>query len=215
MSRSISPKTLFEKKYKTFNLTGIWRDVLGEPEKGGIWVIYGNEKNGKTQLTLQLSDYLSTLEQVWYISAEEGTGKAFRDNAQRAKIDPKNRRLKFSDYTEIEYLRERLKKRQSPRIVVLDNATIYNDELKNGILRRLLLEHKDVLFILVAHEDNKEPYTATAKLAKKLCDIYIRVEGLTAFVGGRCPGGTITIDDQKAMLYHGSEIKNKTNDKKS
>ncbi|WP_264520358.1 hypothetical protein [Flavobacterium sp. N1994] len=210
MARAISPKTLYEKVYKTFAFDGIWGDLLGEPEKGGFWVIYGNEKNGKTQLTLQLSDYLSKFETVWYVSAEEGTGKTFQSNVKRAKIDSKNKKLKFSDYVPVEEITERFKSRQYPKVIVLDNATIYNDELKNGVLRKLhlLIKDKDVTIILLAHiEDNgKEPYTATAKLAKKLCDIYIRVEGLTAFVGGRCPGGIITIDDQKAMLYHGSEI---------
>ncbi len=210
MARAISPKTLFEKVYKTFAFIGIWLELLGEPEKGGFWVIYGNEKNGKTALALMLSDMLSKHETVWYISAEEGTGKTFQDNARRAKIDPKNSKLKFSDYVSIEEITERFKSRQFPKVIVLDNATIYNDELKNGVLRKLhfLVKEKGVTVILLAHiEDNgKEPYTATAKLAKKLCDIFIRVEGLTAFVGGRCPGGIVTIDDQKAMLYHGSQI---------
>lgn len=209
MARAISPKTLFEKTYDTFQFDGIWKEVLGDPEKGGIWVIYGKEKNGKTQISLQLANMLSHHEPTWYISAEEGTGKAFQANAMRAKISAENRKLKFSDYVEIAEIIEKLKKRQAARICFLDNATIYNDELKNGVLRKLLLTYPDVTFVLLAHEDNKEPYTATAKLAKKLCNIYMRIEGLTAFVGGRCPGGTITIDDQKAMLYHGSEIKQK------
>ncbi len=210
MARAISTKTLYQKVYKTYAFSGMWLDILGEPEKGGIWVIYGNEKNGKTQLTLQLSDMLSGYDKVWYISAEEGTGKTFKDNVRRAKIDPENKNIKYQDYIEIEEITQRLNARQYPKVIVLDNATIYNDDLKNGVLRKfhLLVKEKGVTVILLAHVDDngREPFTATAKLAKKLCDIHIRVEGLTAFVAGRCPGGIITIDDQKAMLYHGSEI---------
>lgn len=210
MARAISPKTLFEKTYKLFKLLGIWKEVLGEPEKGGIWVLYGNEKNGKTFFALLLAAMISAFENVWYISAEEGTGATFQANAKRAKIEPTNKKIKFQDYVELDEIVEALKKRQAPRVVVLDNATIYNDELKNGALRKLLKDFPNVTFILIAHEEQKEPYTATAKLAKKLCNIYVRIEGLTAFVGGRCPGGKIIIDEQKAMLYHGSEINKKT-----
>jgi hypothetical protein len=61
----------------------------------------------------------------------------------------------------------------------------------------------------MAHMEKNEPTTAVAKLAKKLCNVYFRIEGLTAFVGGRCPGGSIIINEETAMLFHGSEIKNK------
>lgn len=209
MARAISTKTLFEKTYETFELDGIWKEVLGNPSKGGIWIIYGDEKNGKTWFALKLSEYLSRFEKLWYISAEEGTGKEFQDNARRAKVNPINSKIMWSDYTEIEEVKNKLSKRQSPKIIVLDNATIYVDDLKNGVLRKLIQEYPNTTFILLAHMEKNEPYTATAKLAKKLAKIIIRIEGLTAFISGRCPGGILTINEQTAMLYHGSEIKNK------
>ncbi|MBF2710084.1 hypothetical protein, partial [Flavobacterium soyangense] len=144
-----------------------------------------------------------------YVSAEEGTGFTFQQNLSRAKIDFKNTKIKFYDYLEIEEIDKMLTKRQNARIIVLDNATAYVDDLKTAVLRRLKRDYPDVLFIIMAHSEKNEPTTAMAKLAKKLCNVYFRIEGLTAFVGGRCPGGTITINEQTAMLFHGSEIKNK------
>ncbi|GIZ10014.1 hypothetical protein [Flavobacterium sp. UMI-01] len=208
MARGITAKTLLNKKFKTFKFDGIWAKVLGEQERGGIWVIYGNEKNGKTTLALLLSEYLTNFENVNYISAEEGTGFTFQQNLSRAKIDFKNTKIKFYDYIEIEDLTNMLDKRQSARITVIDNATAYVDDLKTAVLRKLKRLYPDTLFIIMAHMEKNEPTTAMAKLAKKLCNVYFRVEGLTAFVGGRCPGGSITINEQTAMLYHGTEIKN-------
>lgn len=209
MARGITAKTLLNKKFKTFVFDGIWAAVLGEQERGGIWVIYGNEKNGKTTLALLLSEMLTEYENLNYVSAEEGTGFTFQQNLARAKIDFKNTKIKFYDYLEIEEIDKMLNKRQSARIIVLDNATAYIDDLKTAVLRRLKRDYPDVLFIIMAHSEKNEPTTAMAKLAKKLCNVYFRIEGLTAFVGGRCPGGTITINEQTAMLFHGSEIKNK------
>lgn len=206
MARAITAKTLFSKVYKLFEFTGAWRKVFGTPEKGGCWIVYGDEKNGKTFFALKLAEYLSTYEEVLYISAEEGTGAEFQANAARAKLDPRNRKVKFLEYTELEEVEKKLTKRQSAGIAIFDNITVYNDELKNGVLRRLLREYPNKTLIFIAHEEKNEPYTATAKLCKKLAKIIIRVDGLTAFVSGRCPGGTIVIDDNKAMLYHGSEI---------
>lgn len=208
MARGITAKTLLNKKFKTFQFTGIWEKVLGEQERGGIWVIYGNEKNGKTTLALLLSEYLTNYENLNYVSAEEGTGFTFKQNLKRAKIDFKNTKIKFYEYLEIEELDSMLSRRQCPKIMVIDNATAYVDDLKTTVLRRLRRVYPDTLFIIMAHMEKNEPTTAMAKLAKKLCNVYFRVEGLTAFVGGRCPGGTITINEQTAMLYHGSEIKN-------
>lgn len=208
MARGITAKTLLSKKFKTFKFDGIWKEVLGEQERGGIWVIYGNEKNGKTTLALLLSEYLTKFENLNYISAEEGTGFTFQQNLSRAKIDFKNTKIKFYEYLEIEELDTMLNKRQSARIVVIDNATAYMDDLKTAVLRKLRRLYPDTLFIIMAHMEKNEPTTAMAKLAKKLCNVYFRVEGLTAFVGGRCPGGSLTINEQTAMLYHGSEIKN-------
>lgn len=209
MARGITAKTLLNKKFKTYKFDGIWKKVLGEQERGGIWVIYGNEKNGKTTLALLLSEYLTKFDNLNYVSAEEGTGFTFQQNLARAKIDFKNTKIKFYDYLEIEEIDKMLTKRQNARIMVFDNATAYVDDLKTAVLRRLKRDYPDVLFIIMAHMEKNEPTTAMAKLAKKLCNVYFRIEGLTAFVGGRCPGGTITINEQTAMLFHGSEIKNK------
>lgn len=207
MARAISTKTLFEKTYKTFAFNGIWRDVLGSPEKGKIWIIYGNEKNGKTTFALKLAEYLSQFETLLYISAEEGTGKSFQETAkERAKIDPKNPKIKYLEYTEIDEVELILDKRQSPKIVFFDNMTVYKEELAYGRFRKLTTKYPNVTMVFLAHEERNEPYTSTAKLCKKLAEIIIRVDGLTAFVAGRCPGGAILINEETAQLCHGSQI---------
>lgn len=207
MARAISTKTLFEKVYRLFDFDGIWLKVFGMISRGGIWIIYGDEKNGKTTFALKLAEYLTKFAYVLYISAEEGTGFEFQQTAKRVGINPKNPKIKWQEYLEIDQIREKLSKRQAPGIVILDNATVYVDDLKNGALRALLKDFPDTTFILLAHMEKNEPYTATAKLAKKLAKIIIRIEGLTAFISGRCPGGVIMIDEQTAQLCHGSQIK--------
>lgn len=208
MARAISLKTLSEKKYKTYDFTGVWGDVLGSVEKGKIWIIYGEEKNGKTTFALKLAECLSRFESVLFVSAEEGTGLSFQKNVQeRAKIDLKKAKIKVMEYTEIDELDKILDKRQSPKVVFFDSLTIYNDELKNGVFRKLTSKFPNTTMVFLAHEERNEPYTSTAKLCKKLADVIIRVKGLKATISGKCKGGEILIDEQTAQLIHGSQIK--------
>jgi len=196
-------KALYNMKYDLFPFDGIWLDVFGTPEKDGAWMIWGSEKNGKTWMALLLSNYFSTFAKLLFVSGEEGLGSNFQASCKRANISPQNARFVPSGYLTIDELYALLKRRNAPKVVVLDNITIYNDELKNGALRKLIIDFPSVLFIFLAHEDRGEPYTATAKLCKRLAKVIIYVEGLACSVSGRCPGGRISIDEERSALYHG------------
>jgi len=207
MGRSLTLGNLLSTKFKTFSFENKWLDAFGEPEKKGIWLIWGNEKNGKTWFALMLGDYLSKFEKVLYVSAEEGINKSLIDCCKRANLSIKNRSLQFEKYLPIQELDEKLSQRKSARIVIIDNMTIYQNELKNGVFRDFTNKHSKKLFVFLAHEDRKQPYTSTAKLAQRLATIIIYVQGMKCFISGRCPGGTFIIDKEKAALYHGEEIK--------
>ena len=204
MARSLTLRNLYDKKFQFLSFDGPLAEVLGEPEKSGLWLIWGMEKNGKTWFALKLADILSQTEKVLYVSGEEGMGKAFKEACQRVRLDVGNRSLQFLEYTPLAELDEKLSKRKSARIVFIDNITVYQDELKNGGLRKLANKHESKLFIMLAHEERKEPYTSTAKLVKKLAKVIFYIKGLSCFVSGRCPGGSLIIDEDRATLYHGN-----------
>lgn len=208
MARALTVQNLYDKKFKTFEFTGLWEQVFGCPSTTGIWLLYGKDKNGKTWGTLLITDYLSQFEKVLYVSAEEGTDMEFQAALKRANIDSSNRNINFIEYEPLEDLKQRLSKHKSPKIVVIDNLTMYNDELKGKDIKELKQEFPNKLFILLAHEERNQPYTAAAQMAKKLAKVIMRVKGLAITVGGRVPGGNILIDIEKAMLYHGTEITN-------
>lgn len=198
-------RNVLDKEFDTLKLDGIYEEVFGEPEANGLWLIYGSEKHGKTTFSLMLSNYLSNLKRTAYIMAEQGFDKDFQDALNRLSIGVDNNNLLFQEYIPIERLDKVLKKRKQPDIVFVDNITVYADELKGGVLRKLLLDNPGKLFVMIAHEDKGEPYTAVGKLAKKLAKRIIHIEGMRARVEGRSRGGTLLIDDEKAALYWGDE----------
>lgn len=210
MAKPVSIQTLKKKTFETFDFYGDYRVVFGNPERFGFWIIYGKEKHGKTWLSLLLADYFSKFEKCLFISAEEGLSKNFVEAIERAQLRSDNKRLGFVEYVELDYVRERLSKRKAPKVIFFDNITAYEDELKGGKLTQLFHDYKNkALFVFLAHEDEQkkgQPYTAAAKKVKKFASVIIRVEGLTGFVSGRCPGGALMVDEAKAQLYHGTEV---------
>lgn len=205
MSRALTIRNILDKKHDTFAFDGLYHEIFGNPEKSGAWLIYGKDKNGKTWGTLLLSAYFSSVLDVklLYISAEQGISKSFKDAIIRAKLDPTNKNFHFKGYISLEELYVLLNKRNPPLVVVIDNITFYTDELKNGALKKLLKDFPNTLFIFLAHEERGKPYTAVATLCQKIAEIIIHVKGLMLIVSGRCPGGMLAIDEEKAALYHG------------
>lgn len=209
MARNLSLRNIYDKKFSSFPFTGTWQKAMGSPETCGIWLIYGLEKNGKTWFALMLANYLSTFKKVLYISAEEGLAMDFVAACKRAGLSDKNANIKLNEYLPWEDLKAKLAKRKGEKIIIIDNCTVYADELRGTIFHKLRQQFPDKLFIFLAHEEKKEPYTALGKQCKKFAKIIIHVKGLTASVSGRVPGGVITIDDNKAAIYWGAEILNK------
>lgn len=203
--RLLNTQNVFSKRFKTFDdLPGIFKERMGTPERYGIWLIFGMEKNGKTWLSLMLACVLSMEVNVLYISAEEGISMNFQDTLKRINSNHKNRRLFYSDYLEMSEVEQLLKRKKGrPAVIFFDNITVYNDELKNGNVRRLQREYPYTLFVFVGHEEKNDVYTATGKLIRKLAKLIFRVTGLRVDVSGRCPGGDFDIDTEKAALYFG------------
>ncbi|MDD2633962.1 MAG: bifunctional adenosylcobinamide kinase/adenosylcobinamide-phosphate guanylyltransferase [Bacteroidales bacterium] len=206
MARTLNLSTIYSKKFTTIELKGIFGDVFGTPEDAGAWLVFGSEKNGKTWFALKLAAALSETKRTLYISGEEGLGKDFVENCKRAKLSADNRNLHFSEYIDIVELQDKLNKRRSPEVVVIDNVTVYKDDLAYGNFRRLIKNYPNKLFIFLAHEERNEPYTATAKLIRKLSKVIIHIVGLKANISGRVPGGSLIIDEEKAQLFHSTKI---------
>lgn len=208
MSRSLTTKNFYDKRpgKRVLFADKNFEEYIGkEAELKGCWLVYGHEKNGKTWFTLTLAKALAPYQRINYISAEEGTDGSFLLACRRAGITTAHKIL-WDDYIPIPDLIEKLKKPKSPQIIVVDNLTIYRDDFKDFDFKTLIGQFPSKLFIFVAHEERKEPYPAVAKLAKKLCKVYIHVVGLKAFIEGRyAKGGMVDIDPEKSELYWGGK----------
>ncbi len=180
--------------------------IIGTVDNNGAWLVWGKEKNGKTTFAIDLAAQLSLYNRVLYISAEEGFSSNISGIVKNVLKQTPNSKFRIAEYLSIEELSAELSGRRAPNIVFIDNLTVYNDEFKNGRLRDLLIEHKNKLFIFLAHEDRGLPYTSSAKMVSRLAKLIIYIEGMTAFVGGRTSAKKITIDAEFAQLRHGADV---------
>ena len=205
MARAMTVKNLYDKKVKRlvkFTDPHL-AEIFGNAELSGCWEFYGIEKNGKTWCILQVAKDLSYNHKTVFISAEEGTDLSFIEAVKRAGINPSHKIL-FEEYLPIEAIIEKYNKRNAAEILIIDNLTMYSDEMKQFGLINFLEAMPGKLIIFVAHEERREPYPAVAKLAKKLAKVYVHVSGLSGFVVSRfSKGGEIVIDEEGSALYWG------------
>jgi predicted ATP-dependent serine protease len=206
MARSMTTKNLFEKKggkpIQFYN--EILKMVIGAATLMGCWLIYGAEKNGKTWLALWLAKQLACFERVHYISAEEGLGDSFKEAVRRAGITTADDIL-WDEYLPMEEIIKKFKRQRSANIIIIDNLTMYSDEMKPSELKtKLLNELSNKLVIFISHEERNQPYPAIARHAKKLANVILHIQGLKAFVTSRfSAGGELVIDEEKSEIYWG------------
>ncbi|WP_312388729.1 hypothetical protein [Chryseobacterium sp.] len=202
--KAVSVKQAYSKVFKKFEFTDLWLKAFGSPEKGGLWYLGGGEKNGKSTFALMLAKYLTKFEKVLYISAEEGISDAMVNAMKFAGISDSERNFHIVDYEPWEDIQERLSSRYCQKIVFIDNATMYRDEVTKKMVSELKQKHSNKLIILICHEEKGVPDNAIASHWRKLSKIIIQAEGLKALISGRCPGGQLNINEEKAQLYWGT-----------
>jgi len=187
MRKVISSGMMLKIKHKTLQWAPKWVNAFGNPEECGVWIIWGNSGNGKSNFVMQLLAELSLNKRVFYNSLEEGFGLTMQQSLQRVSTQLNHRNVLFGKES-VEELEARLKKRRSPDVVITDSFQY----LLIGYARYKKLKEAfpNKLFIMVSHAEGKQPAGRTAKAVKFDADMKIWVEGFKAISNGRHnPGG--------------------------
>jgi len=190
-------------EFDVMEFEGKWLESFGKPEKSGVWIIYGESYNGKTNFTVQLAKYLTNFvkHKVLINSLEEGKTESLKLTSKRSNLSTVGDKILFGNRVSIEKVKERLRKQRSPDVIVTDSVQ-YTD-LNKADFKKLKDEFPDKLWLFVSHADGKEPRGSLAKLIKNDAMIKIRVEGFRAFPESRFGGGEpFDIDAERAAKYH-------------
>ena len=204
MGRALTVKEVLNKKRQTFPFDGKWADAFGQPERTGVWFIYGRSANGKTSFVMQLIAELCKYERVAFDSLEEGDSLSMRQKLVRHGLLNVGNRLHLLNEG-MKDLSERLMQRKSYNIVVIDSFQYTQMSYKDYI--RLKERHKDKLLIFLSHANGHNPRGSAAVSVKYDATLKIWVEGYKAFSEGRFmgPKGEFTIWDEGAARYWGEK----------
>jgi len=203
MARAYSPEEILSKKYEILQWSEKWKTAFDQPETSGVWFIWGNSGNGKTNFVMQLVRELATIGPVFYNALEEGTRLTMQNNLKRSDIASVKKNVLIG-CEEISEMSERLNRRRAPQFVVIDSFQ-YTD-LNFASYKKLKKAHPDKLLIFTSHASGRQPDGRTATRVKFDADLKIWVEGYKAISNGRYnPGGEYMIWDEGANKYHGSK----------
>lgn len=183
MAKALSVYQVLSNNRKVVEFEGAWRGAFGDPELCGSWIIWGQSFSGKTTFVLQLCKYLCSFDRVLYNSLEEGAGRSMQMAFERAGMEDVSGKFLLLEGETIRDLSDRLYKRRSPNIVVIDSLQ-YAD-LTYRDYKSLKRNFPNKLFIFVSHAEGKLPDGRLANKVRYDAHCKIRVEGYRAFVNSR------------------------------
>nr|WP_290376153.1 hypothetical protein [Muribaculum intestinale] len=203
MARAYSVNEAMSMKKKTIPFTGAWADAFGNPERKGVWFVWGQSGNGKTSFMMQLSKELCKFGKVAYNSLEQGVSLSMQQTlAQHGMIDV-NRRFVLLNREPIAELSERLAKPKSADFVIIDSFQYTQMGIREYM--DFVGRHPNKLIIFVSQADGRNPDGRTARKAMFDADQKIFVEGFRAMSKGRFfgPVGSYTVWEEGAERYWG------------
>lgn len=186
----------------SLDFTGDWEASLGKPAKTGTWIIWGNSGNGKTSFVMLLAKYLCKFDRVIFDSLEESTGLSLQKSLKRHRMKEVTRRLLILDREPMEQLSERLSRRRSPGIAIIDS--LQYSGLTYAGYRAMKERHPNKLLIFVSHAAGLHPEGRVGGKVEYDADVKIRVEGFRASCKSRFmdkPGVPFTIWEEGAARY--------------
>jgi len=184
--RAIGIKEFLDRKFDVYPFEGKFFDSFGEPEKNAKFIIYGKPGNGKTEFCIQLTKYLSRWARVYFNSFEQGISKSLQDALVRNQIGEVNGKVIFGDKETVDEMHQRLAKKNSPRVVIIDSRDYMN--MTTEQFKKLIERFKRKIFIVVCWESNQKPKGEYAKAIEFMCDVKIRVVNFEAIVRSRFGG---------------------------
>lgn len=183
LKRAYSPNEILNMKIPRYEFTGAWKASIGNPAKSGTWIVWGASGNGKSSFVMQLAKYLCTFGKVIYDSLEESTGLSFQMSLRRHGMDEVRKRLLILDREPMDQLSERLERRGSPGVVIIDSFQ-YSDLSYPGY-KEFKERHPKKLLIFISHAEGMHPAGRTARKVEFDADVKIMVSCFKAWCKSR------------------------------
>lgn len=165
---------------------GAFYQAYRQPQNKGVWFIWGGSSSGKSSKVMQLAKAFAKHEKVLYNLLEEDTDDS--DVIERVDMfnmhEVKDNFL-MQKYT-LEELTAYLKKRNSPKVVIIDSATYFFKNFSEYMAFKKMFKNK--IIIITAHAQGSNPRTELEKDIMFDAKQKIFVSGFLAVCKGRTIG---------------------------
>lgn len=190
VKRAFSPREVLKMTYKPIPWDGEWQEVFGNPDITDTWFISGSSASGKSSFVMQLSKKLCEYGTVLYVSLEEGVSMSFQERIRRFHMEEVQGRFRIEPNGDVDVLRACLKRKKSPRFIVIDSfqfaQSLYGWDYQTAV--ELVREFPRKCFIFISQEAKSEPMGKPAVRLKYLAGVKVRVVGYKAMCQGRFIG---------------------------
>lgn len=188
---------------------GAWYDLLGRPEMKGSWIIWGASGSGKTTFACRLCKYLTRFGRVAYNSLEEGDSLSLQRSFENVNMMEVSGKLVLLDRMPIDELSEKLAKRKSWDIVLIDSLQYTG--MTYADYKKLRQKHPNKLLIFISHARGNNP---DGKLAEKVmydsgCKIFVegfRADAKSRYLQKEQIQAPYIIWEEKASLFWGDSL---------
>ena len=85
--RKLSGKDIANMSFKSYKFIPEWKELLGEPSKPFVGMIYGDAKAGKSYFAMRLAQYLTMFGEVAYFAVEEGLSATTQQKIKATEAD--------------------------------------------------------------------------------------------------------------------------------
>lgn len=191
-------------KVNRIPLTTRFRKLIGNPECGGSWLLFGDSASGKSTFLMELAKELAKTLKVDYNAYEEQDRGSMKDLMDEKRMDEcKKGHFMLLNGWPIPHLLERLRKPRSAKVIIIDSIQYAEMTLKT--YKEVQNEFPDKLFIYNSHADGKKPQGALAQKIRYDADVKLMAEGFKITSRSRMSRGNITEDyivwEEGAIAY--------------
>lgn len=181
LPRCYSIKDILSYNGEVLDFTGEWRELIGLPEKRGVWIIWGRSGHGKSTFAMQMAKYLTNFGNVYVNSIEMGRGAAIKEAYLRVGMGeiPSNK-VKLGDQEPMSIVDQRCSRRNGPDFLIIDSLQYCG--LNAMQIRKMTERHPKRVFIFISHEQGSEPKGDLGFAVKHLAHVKIRVHDFKAYI---------------------------------
>lgn len=186
--RAIGITDFLRKTFDTFDIEGDWLESFGHLEKNFKMSITGGSGGGKTELSVRFVKYLVSKFNVKadYFSYEQGISKSLQAAIERNLMEEVKGKVMFIEKATFEEVIERLKRKGSAKIVVIDSQD-YCD-LTTKQFKILVDTFPKKSFIVISWAKNDKPKNQASKDIEYMSCIKVLVKNGKAFPISRFGG---------------------------